>query len=379
MFSENAQFMLGTENDIFEPRTARTTLLSSYNFNRDSNPINLGTTVGFVSGIGRYTRFYEMANVSRDQEPEVVEQSKVVERLMPGDYQQVGISKDNQIVAFGKREYDTVWIFRYFNTGEKRAQSAWSRWKFDGNLVTHACINDSYFLVIEKENKIYLTRADLRALASTQVLTEDGEEYRVYLDYVSAANTTSVVYNERNDRSTVTLDMGKTPTFTDSSGTLTLISYNPDTEQGIILPYSSEFNIAGDAREFVFFVGYTYEMSIELPQFFVKKEGSGQVSSWDTANLIIQRVKLNLGRVGYYETTLNRLGRPDYTQIYEAKPMDQYDANNLGYMADYEQTTPVYQRNTTFKMTVKSDHPAPAVLYSATWEGQYQENYVKRL
>ena len=379
MFSENAQFMLGTENDIFEPRTARTTLLSSYNFNRDSNPINLGTTVGFVSGIGRYTRFYEMANVSRDQEPEVVEQSKVVERLMPGDYQQVGISKDNQIVAFGKREYDTVWIFRYFNTGEKRAQSAWSRWKFDGNLVAHACINDSYFLVIEKENKIYLTRADLRALSSTQVLTEDGEEYRVYLDYVSAANITSVVYNERNDRSTITLDMGKTPTFTDSSGTLTLISYNPDTEQGIILPYSSEFNIAGDAREFVFFVGYTYEMLIELPQFFVKKEGSGQVSSWDTANLIIQRVKLNLGRVGYYETTLNRLGRPDYTQIYEAKPMDQYDANNLGYMADYEQTTPVYQRNTTFKMTVKSDHPAPAVLYSATWEGQYQENYVKRL
>ena len=201
----------------------------------------------------------------------------------------------------------------------------------------------------------------------------------MFLDYASAANTTSVVYNERNDRSTVTLDMGKTPTFTDPTGTLTLISYNPDTEQGIILPYSSEFNIAGDAREFVFFVGYTYEMSVHLPQFFVKKEGSGQVDSYDTANLIIQRVKLNLGRVGYYETTLNRLGRPNYTQIYEAKPMDQYDANNLGYMPDYEQTTPVYQRNTTFTMTVKSDHPAPAVIYSATWEGQYQENYVKRL
>ena len=255
-----------------------------------------------------------MANVSRDQEPEAVAQTQVVERMMPGDYQQVGISKDNQIVAFGKREYDTVWTFRYFNTGEKRAQSAWSRWKFDGNLVAHACINDSYFLVLEKEDKIYLTRGDLRALASTQVLTEDDEEYRVYLDYASAANITSVVYNERNDRSTVTLDMGKTPEFTDPTGTLTLISYNPDTEQGIILPYSSEFNIAGDAREFVFFVGYTYEMSIELPQFFVKKEGSGQVDSWDTANLIIQRVKLNLGRVGYYETTLNRLGRPDYTE-----------------------------------------------------------------
>ena len=103
LFSENAQFMLGTENDVLEPRTARTTQLSTYNYNRDSNPVSLGTTVGFVSGIGRYTRFYEMANISRDQEPEVVEQTKVVERLVPGGYNYIGISKDNQLVAMGKR------------------------------------------------------------------------------------------------------------------------------------------------------------------------------------------------------------------------------------------------------------------------------------
>ena len=39
----------------------------------------------------------------RDQEPEVVEQSKVVERLIPGNYYYIGISKDNQLVAMGKR------------------------------------------------------------------------------------------------------------------------------------------------------------------------------------------------------------------------------------------------------------------------------------
>ena len=59
--------------------------------------------------------------------------------------------------------------------------------------------------------------------------------------------------------------------------------------------------------------------------------------------------------------------------------MDMYDANELGYQPDYEQTTPIYQRNTTFRMIISSEHPSPAVLYSATWEGQYQENYVKRL
>ena len=66
-----------------------------------------------------------------------------------------------------------------------------------------------------------------------------------------------------------------------------------------------------------FFLGYVFPMDIVLPQFFIKKESSGQSDSWNIANLIIRRVKLNFGRIGYFETTLKRLGRPDYTQIYE--------------------------------------------------------------
>ena len=105
-----------------------------------------------------------MANVSRDQEPEVVEQSKVVERLIPGDYYELGISKDNQAVMFGKRASNEVWMFRYFNTGERRAQSSWTRWELHGDLVSHACINDSYFVVTAKDNKVFLLRGDYRAL-----------------------------------------------------------------------------------------------------------------------------------------------------------------------------------------------------------------------
>ena len=57
--------------------------------------------------------------------------------------------------------------------------------------------------------------------------------------------------------------------------------------------------------------------------------------------------------------------------------MDIYKAGELGYMPDYEQTTPIYQRNTTFNLIIKSEHPSPAALYSATLEGVY-ENYYKR-
>jgi hypothetical protein len=380
LFSENAQFMLSTENDVLEPRTARTTILSTYNYNRNSNPISLGTTVGFVSGIGRYTRFYEMANVSRDQEPEVVEQSKVVERLIPGNYNYVGISKDNQLVAFGKTESDEVWIFRYFNTGERRAQSSWVRWLLPGDLVSHSLINDSYFSVLYKDGRVFLMRGDVRALQSTIMLDdEDGEEYRTFLDYAVAVED-----YEQAPRNRLIIDPDTVgfPIFDDMVDKIVTVVWDPTNEQGYIVPakYSNgKLSIRSDIPDQKIFLGYTFTFHVDLSKFYVKKEGEGAVQSWDTANVLIQRVKLNFGRIGYYETTLKRLGRPDYTQIYESKPMDKYDANELGYLPDYEQTTPVYQRNTGFTMSIHAEHPSPAVLYSATWEGQYQENYVKRL
>ena len=38
-----------------------------------TNPVHLGTTIGFISEAGRTTRFYEMPNI-RGEDPDVREQ-----------------------------------------------------------------------------------------------------------------------------------------------------------------------------------------------------------------------------------------------------------------------------------------------------------------
>ena len=94
LFGENAQYILSNgDTGALTPSTAQISKLSTYNFNRDSNPVSLGTTTGFVGDQGKYTRFYEMASIRREGEPDVVEQSKVVERLLPSSLNYVGISK----------------------------------------------------------------------------------------------------------------------------------------------------------------------------------------------------------------------------------------------------------------------------------------------
>ena len=60
LFSKNQQFMLTTDSDVFSPTTAKFNALSTYNFNFATNPISLGTTIGFLDNAGKFSRFFEM-------------------------------------------------------------------------------------------------------------------------------------------------------------------------------------------------------------------------------------------------------------------------------------------------------------------------------
>ena len=53
--------MLTTDSDILNPNTAKINRLSSYNFNFKTNPVNLGTTIGFLDNANKYSRFFEMS------------------------------------------------------------------------------------------------------------------------------------------------------------------------------------------------------------------------------------------------------------------------------------------------------------------------------
>ena len=392
VFSENNQFLVSTENDRLSPDTVKISQISNYNFNVNSNPVSLGTTIGFVGDQGKYTRFYEMANVRREGEPEVIEQSKVVERMVAASMNLVAVSKENDMVIMTKKGQRDVWLFRYFDTGERRQQSSWFRWEFPGSMVAHEVIFDSYYMVVENQGRVNLLRCDLRALSNPLTFTFDtedyknieGDKYRIFLDYMVALTGTY----DKTTRSTI-FDPGDWFIFSGEK----IMGVSLEENKGIprsVNPQQGRLTEAtvnddgmlvlrGDWTSDPVVFGYNFEMKIVMPQFYMTKTiNQNATESLDTANLIVHRVKTNLGQIGYYETTLKRLGRNDYTQIYEAKPMDLYKAGELGYMPDYEQTTPIYQRNTTFNLIIKSEHPSPAALYSATLEGVYTENYYKR-
>ena len=120
LFSKNQQFMLTTDSDVFSPTTAKINALSTYNFNFATNPISLGTTVGFLDNAGKFSRFFEMAQVQREGEPEVIEQSAVVARLFEKDLKLISNSRENSVIFFSEEGTSTLYGYRYFDSIRER-------------------------------------------------------------------------------------------------------------------------------------------------------------------------------------------------------------------------------------------------------------------
>ena len=108
----------------------------------------MGTTVGFISNAGVNSRLFEMTKISRDTEAEVLEQSKIIADIIPKDLNLLAHSKENTILLAGEYLDRNLWIYRYFNDGVERKQSAWVRWELTGDLVYHTIIDDVLFIVV---------------------------------------------------------------------------------------------------------------------------------------------------------------------------------------------------------------------------------------
>ena len=97
------------------------------------------------------------------------------------------------------------------------------------------------------------------------------------------------------------------------------------------------------------------------------------------SSLIVHRLNLSFGKIGLYETTLTRVGKSAYTEVYESTILDEYDVSDAPYLDEYIQSVPVYERNKNVDITLKSTHPSPATLRSMSWEGDFSPKYYQRV
>lgn len=377
LFSPFQQFLVTTENDVLAPDAVKIRSLSSYAFSAATNPIVLGASLGFISEAGTNSRFYEIPQVFRDEDPPLLDNSRSIARRFPAEIEFIASSKEEGLVTFLKYRENTIYCFRYFSNGQERLQSAWFKFTILGEGLFHYMIEDKYYVVDTIDGKNYLTSMDLRD--RVPATDNQGEQYfyRVNTDYREEVTGT------KSGRKTTFNYTG--PMIADKISAKKLYAVQGSNISPVDYK-NNVYSVRGDWTKInpetgevdPIAVGYLFEYLVEFPTFY-KQDQAGQFFKSATASsLTLHRIEMNFGPTGYFKTILKRLGRDDYTVEYEALPLDSTDADELPYVADKIETVSIYDRNTNIDLFLVSEHPAPCTLWSATWEGDYTDRYYRR-
>ena len=377
VFSTNQQFLLASDDTVFNPDTAKLRSIATFNYNKNMPPISLGTTVAYIDNSGKFSRFNEMANSAREGEPNIIEVSKVVPTLLPKDIDLMTNSRENSIVLIGKTGTDNVFGYKYFQTADKRVQAAWFKWKLNNPLIYHFIINDEYFFL---DSDYYLQKIKLVQGDTDPSIEQDNVAFLLHLDnHTTISGGSYSATTKLTTFSNVTwLNIVTTPNYD-----LVVIDTNTNSARvgryaEPTLTSSTSFTLPGNWSSATLTIGYLYPYQVKIPTLYPTKI-EGQRSTADVnSSLVIHRVKFHFGKIGLYETTLERVGKTDYTEVYESTQLDEYDVSDAPYLEEFIKTIPVYEKNTNVDITLKSSHPAPATLRSLSWEGDYSPKYYRR-
>ena len=377
VFSTNQQFLLASDDTVLNPDTAKLRSVSTFNYNETIAPISLGTTVAYIDNSGKFSRFNEMANVQREGEPNVVEVSKIVPTLLPKDIDLITNSRENSIVLMGKTNSDIVFGYKYLQIANKRQQAAWFRWKLNNPLIYHFIINDEYFFL---DSDYYLQSIKLVQADSDPSIVQDNVDFLLHVD-----NHTTVSGGSFNATTNITTFSGVSWLNTVTTPNYDLVVIDTNTSSTRVGRYAkptvsgTSFTLPGNWSGVTLTIGYIYDYEVTFPTFYPTKGQGDKVSADVNSSLILHRVKIHFGKIGLYETTLERVGKPDYTEVYESTELDEYDASDAPYLEEFIKTIPVYERNTNVDIKLKSSHPAPATLHALSWEGDYSPKFYQRV
>ena len=409
MFSDNGQFLLFTESDIFSPKTVRLKKIASYECDASIQPVDLGTSVLFTSNVSAYARAFEATVVDDDTPPKIVEQTRVVPEFLPKDITKSTNSASIGITTYGKKGDSTVYHYKYYDAGNTREQSAWYSWTLTGTMQHMLYTGGSFFSVTLHDSSYKLCRHEYVA---------DANATRAYVlggtsSDVGSALKTARQFEAHLDNMTIATNVaGSAQTTTAPEKTVLTIPYTPANTTDLFMVGlsgndSDGNSIAGTVRSAdavgtnsVTFnninlhsaakvaVGYRYTSTIELPTYYVNLGNN----AYDTdGDLRISGINFEMGVGGPMEFHLTSPFTYIDSSGNSTKDIDDYVQFESGILsnssvfdkppADLAKSVrvPVQRKNEKYTLQIQIPDPFSTALISASWDGIYNpRRHVRR-
>ena len=290
----------------------------------------MGGVIDFVSKTPAYTRTFAMQTFGQQDNPKVLDISRVVNEWVPSTVDTLIASPQNKFIAMSDQDSRFVYFYRTYHDGEKQVIEAWFNWQLPGNVQTVAVDSDDFFAVTKQGTQFTLSQASLSQSPSDAIIVNnEGNSINPCIDlYTTASNVAGnnkvdfdatnnfskvyIPWDNVTDLTPVIIIKGTTATgqFIESGFTTTPTVVTNDGDPYFKVLLKDLTSVEDDV-----IVGWKYDYDIILPKTYYRPDEKQKLTDF-TANLTINRMKFALGLSGVCGFKLKSSGRLAGTKEY---------------------------------------------------------------
>ena len=380
LFAENTQYILSTQEVAFGPSTANITKISDYSFDSKIEPLETGVSLMFHTESATYSKIFEMAIPNVDAaRPQVAELTRIIPEYIPPSINWSASNPNNNQVFFGQGD-NVAYNFSFFNVGNERSMSGWTKWVFDYDISHLAYFQDRAYLVQynPQTTSYLLSTMDVLDNPGDSSISAAGREFTPRLDaLIPKSRCTLVEINSKETEVTIPTGLTVYDAIAEVYKPITVIFG----DQGSATFFQNKeltgdkFTILTEDASLNFSVGFSYSMSVELPSFYVMNDKDA-----DRNNVpIIENVQTYLYLSGRYEAKLSRLGYQDRYIDLEVNRADVYISDSSPIAEVGVAEIPLFCKGDLATVEITSNSPLPSSVTGYGWEGHYSNRGIKNL
>ncbi|MBL40035.1 MAG: hypothetical protein CL761_01735 [Chloroflexi bacterium] len=387
LFSANQQFLMAASDGILTPSKASIRAIANYEMDTVIDPVDMGTTINFISKTPSYTRIFGMVTRGENENPVVLDIGRVVNEWVPATVDTLIASPQNQFIAMSGQSSRYIYFFRTYNDGEKNLVQAWFNWETMGNVQAMAADSDDFYAVTKQGSQFTLSKASLsQSPQDAIIVNNEGKKINPCIDlYATASSVTYdtagefskcfIPYTDATDLTPVLIIKGTTAqgNFIESGFTMTPERVVESGNTYFKVPFKNLTSIASDV-----IVGYKFDFDIILPKTYFKIDDALTKSDF-SANLTVARMKFAVGLSGVMGFKLKskgiRQGKKEYTGdgsttvfTWDPSNISYIDSNQIKVKINNVVTTAfTVNSNTQLTMNAAPANGATVLIYTDEW------------
>ena len=172
LFSDLQQFKL-TSDQFLTPTSVTVDVATNFETSTDAKPVAAGKTIFFPFQRGAFSGIREYMIDIASETNDANEITAHVPEYIEGTVKKMAVSSNEEVLfCLSDTDRRELAVYKYYYSDQEKLQSAWSRWRFDAEIVDMEFIGSIAFILFRRGTTIYLEKLNLSVDNATKIMDD---------------------------------------------------------------------------------------------------------------------------------------------------------------------------------------------------------------